>query len=184
MFRAGYCPSSGEYDTVHISDWYQSIKTPDDRQCPARNMQRLTISEIYTYQLHQAGVLIYHYMMHGNTKLKFIDAKQAKDFFKYKNTKRKLYKVNSAIWYNKRLTISEIYTYQLHEAGVLIYHKHAYFYSYIIYKSLSTHQISYVSLTETYKIKFHRYNRSTKNATQKFQYLPWSRVGRGKLSSL
>jgi len=28
--------------------------------------------------------------MHGNTKLKFIDAKQAKDFFKYKNTNRKL----------------------------------------------------------------------------------------------
>ena len=25
--------------------------------------------------------------MHGNTKLKCIDAKQAKDFFKYKNTK-------------------------------------------------------------------------------------------------
>jgi len=22
MFRAGHCPSSGEYDTVHISDWY------------------------------------------------------------------------------------------------------------------------------------------------------------------
>ena len=51
--------------------------------------------------LHQAGVFNYHCMMHGTTKLKFIEAKQAKDFFKFKNTKRKLYKVNSAIWYNK-----------------------------------------------------------------------------------
>ena len=40
-------------------------------------------------------------MMHGKTALKFIDAKQAQDFFKYKNTQRKLYKVNSAIWFNK-----------------------------------------------------------------------------------
>ena len=47
-------------------------------------------------------------MMHGNTKLKFIDAKQAKDFFKYKNTKRKLYKVNSAIWYNKTCKLRKL----------------------------------------------------------------------------
>ena len=40
-------------------------------------------------------------IMHGKAALKFIDAKQAQDFFKYKNTERKLYKVNSAIWFNK-----------------------------------------------------------------------------------
>jgi len=40
-------------------------------------------------------------MMHGTMKLKFIEAKQANDYFKYKNTKRKLYKVNAAICYNK-----------------------------------------------------------------------------------
>ena len=34
-------------------------------------------------------------------KLKFTDAKQARDYYKYKNTKTKLYKVNSAIWFNK-----------------------------------------------------------------------------------
>ena len=39
--------------------------------------------------------------MHGTMKLKFIEAKQANEYFKYKNTKRKLYKTNSAIWYNK-----------------------------------------------------------------------------------
>jgi hypothetical protein len=40
-------------------------------------------------------------MMHGNTKLKFSDAKQARDIYNYKNIKRKLYRMNAAIWYNK-----------------------------------------------------------------------------------
>jgi len=39
--------------------------------------------------------------MHGTTSLKFIDAKQAKDIYHYKNIKRKLYRINVAIWYNK-----------------------------------------------------------------------------------
>jgi hypothetical protein len=39
--------------------------------------------------------------MHGNTKLKFSDAKQARDIYNYKNIKRKLYRTNTAIWYNK-----------------------------------------------------------------------------------
>jgi len=29
MFRARHCPSSGEYETVHVSDWYWSVKTAD-----------------------------------------------------------------------------------------------------------------------------------------------------------
>ena len=39
--------------------------------------------------------------MHGNTKLKFSYAKQARDIYNYKNIKRKLYRTNAAIWYNK-----------------------------------------------------------------------------------
>ena len=39
--------------------------------------------------------------MHGTMCLKFIDAKQAKDLYNYKNIKRKLYRTNAAIWYNK-----------------------------------------------------------------------------------
>ena len=39
--------------------------------------------------------------MHGNTKLKFSDARQARDIYIYKNIKRKLYRTNTAIWYNK-----------------------------------------------------------------------------------
>jgi hypothetical protein len=31
---------------------------------------------------------------------KFIDAKQAREFYQFKNTKRKLYKKIAAIWYN------------------------------------------------------------------------------------
>jgi len=40
-------------------------------------------------------------MMHRTTNIKFIDAKQAIDTYKYKNTKRKLYRTNGAIWCNK-----------------------------------------------------------------------------------
>jgi len=40
-------------------------------------------------------------MMHGSTKVKFINAKQAKEVHTYKNIKRKLYKTNAAIWFNK-----------------------------------------------------------------------------------
>jgi hypothetical protein len=32
---------------------------------------------------------------------KFVKAKQAKEIYTYKNIKRKLYKINAAIWYNK-----------------------------------------------------------------------------------
>ena len=67
-------------------------------------MQLISMHFTYSKSLHVSGRILP--IMHGNTKLKFIDAKQAKDFFKYKNTKRKLYKVNSAIWYNKTCTIA------------------------------------------------------------------------------
>ena len=39
--------------------------------------------------------------MHGSTKLKFSNAKQAREIYNYKNIKRKLYRTNAAIWYNK-----------------------------------------------------------------------------------
>ena len=39
--------------------------------------------------------------MLGTTNIKFINAQQAKLAYRYKNTKRKLYKTNAAIWYNK-----------------------------------------------------------------------------------
>ena len=39
--------------------------------------------------------------MHGTTNIKFIDAQKAKLAYQYKNTKRKLYKTNAAIWNNK-----------------------------------------------------------------------------------
>jgi hypothetical protein len=36
-------------------------------------------------------------MMHGSTKLKFRDAKEAREIYNYKNIKRKLYGTNAAI---------------------------------------------------------------------------------------
>jgi ribosomal protein L37AE/L43A len=40
-------------------------------------------------------------MMHGKSNIKFIVAKQAKEIYQYNNTKRKLYRTNAAIWYNR-----------------------------------------------------------------------------------
>jgi hypothetical protein len=39
--------------------------------------------------------------MHGSMNIKFINTKQAIEIHAYKNTKRKLYKTNAAIWFNK-----------------------------------------------------------------------------------
>ena len=40
-------------------------------------------------------------MMHGTQNVKLVNAQQAEQIHKYKNTKEKLYKCNMAIWYNK-----------------------------------------------------------------------------------
>ena len=42
-----------------------------------------------------------HTTMHGSMNVKFINAKQATEVHAYKNIKRKLYKTNAAIWFNK-----------------------------------------------------------------------------------
>ena len=47
-------------------------------------------------------------MMLGTTNIKFIDAQQAKLAYQYKNTKRKLYKTNAAIWYSMMLGTTNI----------------------------------------------------------------------------
>jgi len=39
--------------------------------------------------------------MHGPMNVKFINAKQAKETYQYRNVKRKLYKINAVIWDNK-----------------------------------------------------------------------------------
>ena len=46
--------------------------------------------------------------MHGNTKIKFVNAKQAKTYYNYKNNKRKMYRISAAIWYNKKCKINGI----------------------------------------------------------------------------
>jgi len=40
-------------------------------------------------------------MMHGPMNIKFVNAKWATEVRQYGNIKRKLYKTNAAIWYNK-----------------------------------------------------------------------------------
>jgi len=39
--------------------------------------------------------------MHGSMNIKYIDTKQAKEIYQFENIKRKLYRTNAAIWYNK-----------------------------------------------------------------------------------
>ena len=47
-------------------------------------------------------------MMHGQQNVKFCNAKQAAQIYKYKNIKTKLYKKNVAIWYNKTRRLKQI----------------------------------------------------------------------------
>jgi hypothetical protein len=42
------------------------------------------------------------FAMHGPLNVKFINAKQAKETYQYKNIKRKLYRANAAVWCNKK----------------------------------------------------------------------------------
>ena len=46
--------------------------------------------------------------MHGSMNIKLIKAKQAIDIRSYKNTKRKLYVTNAAIWFNKTCRDKEL----------------------------------------------------------------------------
>ena len=51
--------------------------------------------------------------MHGHTQVKFVNAKQAKETYQYRNTKEKLWKTNAPIWYikicrGKQLTLNYI----------------------------------------------------------------------------
>jgi hypothetical protein len=46
--------------------------------------------------------------MHGRTTIKIVDAQQAKLRNNYKNTKLKLLKTNSAIWFNKTCRIKQL----------------------------------------------------------------------------
>jgi hypothetical protein len=39
--------------------------------------------------------------MHGPLNVKFVNAKQAKETYHYRNTKEKLYKTNAEMWHNK-----------------------------------------------------------------------------------
>jgi hypothetical protein len=39
--------------------------------------------------------------MHGHMNVKFVNVKQAKETYQYRNAREKLYKTNAAIWYNK-----------------------------------------------------------------------------------
>ena len=41
-------------------------------------------------------------------KIKYIEAKQARAIYHFKNTKRKLYRTNAAIWYNKTCKQSQL----------------------------------------------------------------------------
>jgi hypothetical protein len=45
-------------------------------------------------------VLFEDLKMHGTTNHKFINAKQARDIYAYKNLKQKLHKTIAAIWFN------------------------------------------------------------------------------------
>ena len=55
--------------------------------------------------LHQAGPNKPIYDDAWKHKFKFVNVKQAKTYYNYKNNKRKIYRINAAIWYNKKCKI-------------------------------------------------------------------------------
>ena len=62
--------------------------------------RNLHVSDRFTVH-HQESITIYTAIGICSLNVKFVDAKQAKETYQYKNTKEKLYKTNTVIWYNK-----------------------------------------------------------------------------------
>jgi len=70
------------------------------------------------FTVHSAmvyAILKFHkfFTMHVHTNVKFVNAKQAKETYQYRNTKEKLWKTNAPIWYikicrGKQLTLNYI----------------------------------------------------------------------------
>jgi hypothetical protein len=83
-------------DTVDTVLW-----APDDGWNTIWNMLSSWQIEISCTLLQLVGYLLPYYMIDSPLNIKFIDAKQKKDIFQFKNIKRKLYTTNAAIWYNK-----------------------------------------------------------------------------------
>jgi len=55
----------------------------------------------YFVTLRLVGYTLELFTMHGPLNIKFINDKQAKETYQYENIKRKPYKANAAIWFNK-----------------------------------------------------------------------------------
>jgi hypothetical protein len=51
----------------------------------------------------------YKVKMYGMNNIKFINARQAKEIYQYKNIKEKLHKTNAAIWYNKICKLQQFF---------------------------------------------------------------------------
>jgi len=99
------CAPSGEmhnYCTPHIIK--ENFENFLIHQC-----NYILLSQVYwVWQVVKTPTIIYNnpvywniYRMHGPINAKFINTKQANETYQYKNIKRKLYKTNAAIWYNK-----------------------------------------------------------------------------------
>ena len=46
--------------------------------------------------------------MHETINIKYVEAKQARAIYHFKNTKRKLYRTKAAIWYNKTCKLKRL----------------------------------------------------------------------------
>jgi len=46
--------------------------------------------------------------MHAHLNVKFVNDKEAKETYQYRNTKEKLYKTNAPIWCNKLCTEKQV----------------------------------------------------------------------------
>jgi hypothetical protein len=63
---------------------------------------RVSCQNKFEKLVHLVGFIIKKFVtMHGHMNVKFVNAKQAKVTYQYRNIREKLYKTNAAIWYNK-----------------------------------------------------------------------------------
>jgi hypothetical protein len=56
--------------------------------------------------------------MHGESSIKIVNAQQAKVLKNYKNSKVKLHKTNSAIWFNKNCRQEQLSPRYIHTCAV------------------------------------------------------------------
>jgi len=111
MFRAEYRSSSGALTIFAASGLHMYVNQRLQIQLELLMMSCMPLETCsafnerwnnkFYYKFAPCWIfLLSHTAMYGSMNIKFINNKQATEVHAYKNTERKLYKTNAAIWFN------------------------------------------------------------------------------------